>query len=732
MTNIPPGFTDLTLRAMAKPEEIDIKNYEIIPFKGKLKKLTGREHTPFKMIHVIYDKRKITIQVFYLKEEQKVYINDIIYEKYKSEITAYFAVEAKEGVVTSNVGSIVNSIEDNSLRINKSEEEVQNGEHSVKEAEPKRIIYEKGSVSEGLKIKEYLLSDFGDHNYRRKSIIDIYFYNRDHFIALKREKKIKKEAIDFFNHSCFLLEEAQKIPTEAFRKLRYDEIVSGYIKDHYETKENAIESSKVNASKEVADEKGLPKETTCSIQKKTEEKESDKVIISDNVIEANTKQDTPLHCVNDHQVLIKCDEAKVHNKKNKEKTFIMPMYACPQCMRLYTSIRGYKDLGKVSYKGDTYTNLSVSEDSNRYDHYLSTPHPLEPGSKCYVYESKKPLKCRVCQNTALKMRGVFTGNSNHYHTLFCSNCNIHYLKWNEYKKRYLEWNLLNPEEYQSILKEQERINEEKERAKEEQRKKQEELKAAKKARKELQRQEKERKKQEELRRKKELAEKRKKEIELQKQRAKLSQQLYDKQIQNHLQDSNSSAKEHDNRIRVKDFVVRRTTFKCMHEGHSLRNIDGIIEIINDKGIIIQAQVPAGYCPNCNVFFIMESTYQRLKMKGTPICRISDEKTYMKSNVYANGMRLAQESILMQYGYSVSQQEGLSANRRSKILAVLIDNDILTRTEIISYLDFFINQRKNNSKYEKAIQKWEMDQEFVSEYKAGAYTQYGISGISRKH
>ena len=187
MTNIPPGFTDLTLRAMAKPEEIDIKNYEIIPFKGKLKKLTGREHTPFKMIHVLYDKRKITIQVFYLKEEQKVYINDMIYEKYKSEITAYFAVEAKEGVVTPNDGSTVNSIEDNSLRINKSEEEVQNGEHSVKEAGPKKIIYVKGSVSEGLKIKEYLLSDFGDHNYRRKSIIDIYFYNRDP-IATKKWK----------------------------------------------------------------------------------------------------------------------------------------------------------------------------------------------------------------------------------------------------------------------------------------------------------------------------------------------------------------------------------------------------------------------------------------------------------------------------------------------------------------------------------------------------------------
>ena len=82
------------------------------------------------------------------------------------------------------------------------------------------------------------------------------------------------------------------------------------------------------------------------------------------------------------------------------------------------------------------------------------------------------------------------------------------------------------------------------------------------------------------------------------------------------------------------------------------------------------------------------------MKGTPMCRISDEKAYMKSNVYTNGMQLAPESVLMQYGYSVSQQEDLSESRRQKILAVLLDYKILTKTEIISYLDFFINIHDN--------------------------------------
>ena len=69
------------------------------------------------------------------------------------------------------------------------------------------------------------------------------------------------------------------------------------------------------------------------------------------------------------------------------------------------------------------------------------------------------------------------------------------------------------------------------------------------------------------------------------------------------------------------------------------------------------------------------------------------------------MRLAQESILMQFGYNVSQQEGLSATSRQKILAVLIDNKIMTKNEIISYLDFFISQRSKQSRMEIAISKY---------------------------
>lgn len=46
---------------------------------------------------------------------------------------------------------------------------------------------------------------------------------------------------------------------------------------------------------------------------------------------------------------------------------------------------------------------------------------------------------------------------------------------------------------------------------------------------------------------------------------------------------------------------------------------------------------------------------------------------------------------------------------------MIDNNILSKSGIISYLDFFIRQRSHMSNMETAISKWEEDEEFVEHY-----------------
>ena len=129
--------------------------------------------------------------------------------------------------------------------------------------------------------------------------------------------------------------------------------------------------------------------------------------------------------------------------------------------------------------------------------------------------------------------------------------------------------------------------------------------------------------------------------------------------------------------------------KMVFEFKSGMEIDAVVDVIGRHGNIRQVTIAAGYCGNCNIFFIMESAYDKLKMMGVPICRMTEEKVYLKGSTFMNGMKLAQESILMQYGYNVNQTEGLSSTQRKKILAVLIDNKILTKADIMSYLDTVI-------------------------------------------
>lgn len=183
-------------------------------------------------------------------------------------------------------------------------------------------------------------------------------------------------------------------------------------------------------------------------------------------------------------------------------------------------------------------------------------------------------------------------------------------------------------------------------------------------------------------------------------------------------------------IEILDLVVRCNIFKCTHENHEIKDIDAIIPILGEDGKKQEISIIAGYCPQCNVYFIMNSVYENLKKKGILLCRVTDEKSYLKGGEL-NGMKLAPESLLMQYGYNVSQAEDLTATRRQKILAVIIDNKILSKNEIINYLDFFIHQHGKRNNMERAISKWEDDREFVEEYKSGEYTKYGVNAIYRR-
>ena len=186
---------------------------------------------------------------------------------------------------------------------------------------------------------------------------------------------------------------------------------------------------------------------------------------------------------------------------------------------------------------------------------------------------------------------------------------------------------------------------------------------------------------------------------------------------------------HDNysEIHLKDFVIKRNSFRCVHSEHALKDISASITIINQKGNFETMKVPAGYCKDCNVYFIFDDVYKRILSRGTPICRMYDWKA-IESGSTAGNMMLAQESLLRQYGYNVNANEGLSSDRRKRILQILVDNHIMTKSEIVSYLKFFISQRKNNSSMKLAVEKWNSDKAFIENYKIGSLQNYYVGSL----
>ena len=192
-------------------------------------------------------------------------------------------------------------------------------------------------------------------------------------------------------------------------------------------------------------------------------------------------------------------------------------------------------------------------------------------------------------------------------------------------------------------------------------------------------------------------------------------------------------------ITAHDFVVRLSVLRCRHKNHHVQDIQAVVTTISRQGTVSRITVPAGYCPDCNTYFIMDSVYQRIKHCGVPICRTMDEKAYTSGpsdegdadSPYAN---LAQESVLRQFGYTVNQAEDLPAVQRRNILAAIVDYEVLTKNDIISYLEYFINNSKNQRnkdgslRFAVALSRWREDKDWISSYKMGSFKEVAIKRI----
>lgn len=102
----------------------------------------------------------------------------------------------------------------------------------------------------------------------------------------------------------------------------------------------------------------------------------------------------------------------------------------------------------------------------------------------------------------------------------------------------------------------------------------------------------------------------------------------------------------------------------------------------------------------------------------------------KSNGKVAYDKLRKESIIHLFGYNVGQIDNLSSQQRHKILACLMDRDIIKKYRIMEYLQYFINLNKAKENRFEAICKWTEDLNWVREYKIDNQRKYIIKAMNK--
>lgn len=185
------------------------------------------------------------------------------------------------------------------------------------------------------------------------------------------------------------------------------------------------------------------------------------------------------------------------------------------------------------------------------------------------------------------------------------------------------------------------------------------------------------------------------------------------------------------KVNTRDFVIRSSVLSCMYSNHQILNVDAVIKSVNSKGEIAPTIIPAGYCQKCQKFFILDDDYEKLLLAGKPLCTIVEERNYKenyRNNRYFDDLSAwPEESVLSKCGYNVNQARGLTTLERRKILANIIDQEVLSKIEIRSHLK---KQMALHKRHLQAVDKWASDEDFVAAYNKGYYARYGIEKLRR--
>jgi len=193
---------------------------------------------------------------------------------------------------------------------------------------------------------------------------------------------------------------------------------------------------------------------------------------------------------------------------------------------------------------------------------------------------------------------------------------------------------------------------------------------------------------------------------------------------------NSTGKEKDlDIITEEDVIVKSSVRGCSIKGHELIDLRAIITVINGNGEKVINKVHAGYCRQCNEYFILNADYEYLS--GIPLCKVytvNKLKRLKQADTPYGGF--AAQSIMNAHGYNVNENANLTPEQRRTILVSLLNSRKITQEEMLSHLDWLINTNKTKERWEQAVKKWKEDRDFIANYVVSNPNEVGVKSITK--
>lgn len=172
-----------------------------------------------------------------------------------------------------------------------------------------------------------------------------------------------------------------------------------------------------------------------------------------------------------------------------------------------------------------------------------------------------------------------------------------------------------------------------------------------------------------------------------------------------------------------NIICKTSTIRCRHEGHNIKDYTILIPIMTYGEKIENREIKiyktyAGYCANCGIFFMFKNDYNQMLKQGQPLCKVIDDQSELEDheNVGYRNFLYKSQSVLFNLGYNVQQQCNLTDDERKHILEEALKNNFVKLSDTISFLGWLIRTRESQKKYQKAIEKWKTDLEFLKKYK----------------